>query len=130
MRLSATPLYWYNDNRPGWWPTGDPATENQWRFMANHSDPTTERGLTFWADVCASYCVRRHDDESEFMELDFTVLGNRSYENGQCTCYAYQDTELASSHANRSSHVAPDDIRVCFASRVWILTSSNDLMAS
>ena len=115
MRLSAIPLYWWSNTRPSWWPTSNPATIDQWRFMANNSDPTTERGLAFWADVCSSYCVRRHNDDAEFMELDFTVVGNQSHESGRCTCYAYQDTDRTSVHANVSSHVAPDDIRVRLA---------------
>ena len=115
MRLSQIPLYWYNDIAPSWWPSG-PLYENKWKTMANNSDPTTDRGLTFWADVCASYCVRRHNDDSEFMELDFTVggafgSGGEASQNGQCSCYAYQDTTAGSSHANKTSHVAPDDLR-------------------
>ena len=111
MRLSQTPLFWYNDVQPAWWPA-DPQYADQWKTMANNSDPSTSAGLAFWADVCASYCVRRHHDDAEFLELDFTVADQSvPHNNGQCSCYAYRDTGSSSSHANRTSHVAPDDLK-------------------
>ena len=110
MLLSQIPLYWYNDVAPSWWPT-EQVYANQWKTMANNSDPATTSGLAFWADVCASYCVRRHLDDSEFMELDFTVGNGDAHNNGRCSCYAYKDSDPASVHANKTSHVAPDDLR-------------------
>jgi len=111
MLLSRMPMFWYNNNEPDWWPNNTEFAD-QWKTMANNTDPSTSRGLAFWADVCASYCVRRHDDDSEFMELDFTVVDQgKAHNNGRCSCYAYQDSDLRSAHANKTSHVPPDDSR-------------------
>ena len=107
MRLGHTPLVYYNNTKPTWWPATAP---DQWRFAANNTDPSTASGLSFWADVCAGWCVRRFEDESEFMEVDMTVAyGVASV--GRCSCYAYQDTDTASTHAGKNSHAAPDDLR-------------------
>ena len=107
MRLGHAPLVYYNNTKPTWWPAAAP---DQWRVAANNTDPNTAAGLSFWADVCASWCVRRFEDESEFMEVDMTVAyGVASV--GRCSCYAYQDTDAASTHAGKNSHAAPDDLR-------------------
>ena len=108
MLLGATPLVYFDNTAPAWWPS---SLDVSWRAYPNNTSPETSIGLAFWADVCSSWCVRRFDDESEFIELDFTVLygvANR----GRCSCYAYQDTDPHSTHAHKNSHAAPDDIRV------------------
>jgi hypothetical protein len=107
MLLGDTPLYYFNDQAPTWWHS---TLDASWTVYPNNTSPKTGVGLAFWADVCASWCVRRFEDESEFFDIDFTV----SYETanwGRCSCYAYQDTELTSSHAHKNSHAAPDDLR-------------------
>jgi hypothetical protein len=107
MLLGSTPLHYFNDTAPTWWPS---STDVSWRVYPNNTSPDTSVGLAFWADVCASWCVRRFEDESEFMELDFTVLYGLA-NAGRCSCYAYQDTDSHSTHAHKNSHAAPDDIR-------------------
>ena len=110
MMLGATPLYYFRGEAPMWWPS---ASDTSWTTYPNNTSPHTHVGLAFWADVCASWCVRRFDDESEFFDIDFTV-GYGTANWGRCSCYAYQDTDSTSSHANKNSHAAPDDIRVRF----------------
>ena len=100
-----------------------PASGDQWRVAANNTDPSTS-GLSFWADVCASWCVRRFEDESEFMELDFTVAYGPA-NTGRCACYAYQDTDGTSTHAHKNSHAAPDDIRAMEFLHEWHRIPSN-----
>jgi hypothetical protein len=107
MLLGEVPLYWTNNTQPSWWPS---ATDTRWMRLPNNTDPTTHDGLDFWADVCASFCVRRFDDDAEFVELDMTTT-HAVDGKGTCACYAYQDTNLQSSHANKTSHAAPDDLR-------------------
>lgn len=109
MLLGFTPLHYYNDTQPTWWPTD---TGELWRTYANNTSPHTTDGRLFWADVCASWCVRRFDDESEFMELDFGVVEvvDGVANVGRCSCYAYQDTAANTTHTN-NSHAAPDDLR-------------------
>ena len=121
MLLGSTPLLYYNDTKPTWWPT---ASGDQWRVAANNTDPSTSHGLSFWADVCASWCVRRFEDESEFMELDFTVAYGPA-NTGRCACYAYQDTDGTSTHAHKNSHAAPDDIRAMEFLHEWHHIPSN-----
>ena len=70
MLLGEVPLYWTNNTQPSWWPS---ATDTRWMRLPNNTDPTTHDGLDFWADVCASFCVRRFDDDAEFVELDMTT---------------------------------------------------------
>jgi len=110
MLLSNRSLEWFNDVRPDWYPIESGET---WRTLANNTSPSTSDGLAFWADVCSSYCVRRHEDEAEFMAVDFTIVnhGGRAFDNGLCSCYAYRDTDTASVHRNYTSHVPPDDTR-------------------
>lgn len=107
MLLGSTPLYYFNRTLPEWWTT---SLDASWRIYPNNTDPDTSTGLAFWTDVCASWCVRRFDDESEFLELDFTVAYSAS-NVGRCSCYAYQDTDASSTHAGKNSHAAPDDVR-------------------
>jgi hypothetical protein len=108
MLLGQTPLVYYNNTKPLWWPANAP---DQWRVAANNTDPHTSNGLSFWADVCASWCVRRFEDEAEFMEVDFTIAYAVA-SVGRCSCYAYQDVDATSTHAGKNSHAAPDDLRV------------------
>jgi hypothetical protein len=108
MLLGSVPLYYFNDEAPAWWTN---AADTSYRSYANNTSPSTNAGLGFWGDVCASFCVRVYDDDSEFMELDFTVR-TATGQWGRCSCYAYQDTDTHSTHANKTSHVAPDDVRV------------------
>ena len=117
MLLGATPLVYFDNTAPAWWPS---SLDVSWRAYPNNTSPETSIGLAFWADVCSSWCVRRFDDESEFMELDFTVLYGLA-NRGRCSCYAYQDTDPHSTHAHKNSHAAPDDIRV----RVDTVSRSN-----
>jgi len=108
MLLGQTELRYFNNEPPTWWPN---PTDLSYLRYANNTDFRSTEGLGFWADVCASFCVRLFDDDAEFMELDFTVnvtAGN----HGRCACYAYQDGDARSAHANRTSHAAPDDVRV------------------
>lgn len=108
MLLGQTVLHYFNNEPPAWWPI---PTNLAYLTYANNTDFRTDAGLGFWADVCASFCVRRFDDDAEFMELDFTInttVGN----HGRCACYVYADTDTHSSHANKTSHAAPDDVRV------------------
>lgn len=114
MLLGSTPLVYFDNTSPSWWPA---SLDVSWRVYPNNTSPETSIGLAFWADVCSSWCVRRFDDESEFMELDFTVLYDVA-NRGRCSCYAYQDTDPHSTHADKNSHAAPDDIRVHFATLV------------
>ena len=112
MMLGTTPLYYFKDEEPDWWPS---SLDTSWTTYPNNTNPKTSIGLEFWADVCASWCVRRFDDESEFFDIDFTVVYDTA-NTGRCSCYAYQDTDPNSPHANVNSHAAPDDIRVRFLS--------------
>ena len=73
MLLGDTPLHYFGDEAPAWWGN---AGDTSYLSYANNTSPSTAAGLGFWADVCASYCVRRYgngNEEAEFMELDFTV---------------------------------------------------------
>ena len=73
MLLGSVPLYYFGDEAPAWWPN---PTDTSYLTYANNTSPSTTAGLGFWADVCASFCVRVYgdgNDEAEFMELDFTV---------------------------------------------------------
>ena len=110
MLLSNRFLEWFNGNKPDWYPA---SAGDTWQMLANNTNPDTSDGLAFWADVCSSYCVRRHDDDAEFMGIDFTIINNGglAYNNGLCSCYAYQDTNTSSVHSTYS-HVPPDDTRV------------------
>ena len=119
MLLGSMPLHYFNGSAPTWWLH---QTDVTWRNYPNNTSPDTSIGLAFWADVCASWCVRRFEDESEFMELDFTVLYGPA-NTGRCSCYAYQDTDQHSTHANKNSHAAPDDIRVRFCHAQTLLTT-------
>lgn len=107
MVLGSTPLVYFENTAPTWWPN---TAGDSWRKHPNNTDPGTSTGLVFWADVCASWCVRRFDDESEFMDVDFTVKYGVA-NHGRCSCYAYQDTSSDSTHAGNNSHAAPDDLR-------------------
>jgi hypothetical protein len=108
MLLGETPLYYFKDEQPTWWVS---PTNTRWKFYPNNTSPTTSDGLAFWADVCASWCVRRFDDGSEFMEINFNEqYGTANW--GRCACYEYRDPDATSAHANTASHAAPDDIRV------------------
>jgi hypothetical protein len=113
MLLSSQSLEWFNDQKPDWYDDLGTSYGDTWKSLANNTDPTTSDGLIFWADVCASFCVRRHDDESEFFALDFTAVNNdnKAYDNGKCSCYAYRDSDTTSTHAGLTSHVPPDDVR-------------------
>ena len=108
MLMGETPLYYFKDEQPTWWAD---ASNNRWRFYANNTSPATSEGLAFWADVCASWCVRRFDDDGEFMEIDFTVSYGTA-NHGRCACYEYRDVDASSAYAGKTSHAAPDDIRV------------------
>ena len=110
MLLGSTPMYYFHDEAPAWWPS---TSDTSWTVHPNNTSPKTQVGLEFWADVCASWCVRRFDDDSEFFDIDFTV-GYATSNWGRCSCYAHQDTDSTSTHANKKSHAAPDDVRVRF----------------
>lgn len=113
MLLGDVPLYYFGDEAPAWWTD---ATDTSYLTYANNTSPSTAAGLGFWADVCASFCVRRYNEgseEAEFVELDFTVR-DAAGQHGRCSCYAYKDTTAGSAHAAYSSHVPPDDVRVRF----------------
>ena len=109
MLLGSTPLHYFHDQQPAWWPATN--TGDAWRRYANNTSPLTQAGLGFWADVCASWCVRRFDDESEFMSVDLDLRhGVANW--GDCACFAYRNVDAAASDVNVSSHAAPDDHRV------------------
>ena len=105
MLLGSTSLYWFKNTQPTWW---SDASDNRWVRLPNNTNPTTHSGLNFWSDVCASWCVRRFDDDSEFMEIDMTTTHSND-NHGTCACYAFQDVNVQSTHANKTSHAAPDD---------------------
>ena len=104
MLLGSTQLYWFNNTKPTWWRGHD--SDYRWTRLPNNTDPRTHDGLNFWSDVCASWCVRRFDDDSEFMDIDMTTTHSAD-NHGTCACYAFQDVEILSSHANKTSHAAP-----------------------
>ena len=109
--MGDTPLHYFGNEAPAWWTN---AGDTSYLTYANNTSPSTTAGLGFWADVCASFCVRVYgegNDEAEFMELDFTVR-TAVANHGKCSCYVYRDTAAGSTHANYSSHVPPDDVRV------------------
>ena len=99
MLLGSIGLQYYNNIQPDWWDEASNAGTNAWTKLPNNThDPN------WWADVCSSFCVRRFDDEAEFLEVDLMVSG------GVCSCYAWQDSNTHNRFSNRTSHAAPGDI--------------------
>ena len=108
--LSTHALDAYMGHKPHWWPnTGIAGYERM---------PNSVGGLpaiVFWRDVCASHCLRHHDDDVEMVEVDLRQGlwegSNTDTTPSTCVCYAYGDLSNTSAAAAATpSHEAPNDL--------------------
>ena len=108
--LSTHALDAYMGHKPHWWPnTGITGYERM---------PNSVGGLpaiVFWRDVCASHCLRHHDDDVEMVEVDLRQGlwegSNTDTTPSTCVCYAYGDLSNTSAAAAATpSHEAPNDL--------------------
>ena len=108
--LSTHALDAYMGHKPHWWPsTGITGYERM---------PNSVGGLpaiAFWRDVCASHCLRHHDDDVEMVEVDLRQGLFEGFNTdtvpSTCVCYAYKDLSNTSAAATAApSHEAPNDL--------------------
>tara|TARA_B110000858_G_scaffold197356_1_gene258725 strand:+ start:361 stop:1401 length:1041 start_codon:yes stop_codon:yes gene_type:complete len=110
MLLSSNDLPAYMGHVPHFW-KGD--TKEYLRM------PDSVAGfpaIASWRDVCASMCLRMHDDDVEMIQVDLRpglYTGDMTNEfASKCDCYAYSDTANRKHAPSNSemSHEAPNDI--------------------
>ena len=113
MLLGSYELPAYMGHKPHFWTSA----ASGWEQMPD--SVKGEAAIAFWRDICASLCVRHHDDDVEMMQVDLRPGLYEGYQThvrpSRCDCYAYDD--LAKLNATgeataepEASHEAPNDL--------------------
>jgi hypothetical protein len=110
LLLSSNPLPAFMGHVPYWWPSAD--TPGYDRLPNSIAGP---EAIAYWRDVCGALCNRRHDDDTEMIEVDLRpglFEGDNTNNNpSSCKCYQYADLANTARDAGYgASHEAPNDI--------------------